>query len=228
MSIIDKNHEKKLKAIELRRAGLSYSEILKQVNVAKSTLAVWLRSINLSVAQKQRLTNKKLASALRGALIKKERRIRLTDQIKKEAKSEIGSLSERERWLLGAALYWAEGSKEKSAHPGSGIRFSNSDPLMIKFFTGWLIEICKIPKNMIEFELYIHENHENRLPEVTEYWSQFIKLPKAHFKYIYFKKNKIRTKRKNIGNSYYGLIRVKVLRSSNLNRKIAGWIDGIL
>lgn len=227
MSTIDKKHEKKLKAIELRMAGLSYSEILKQVNVAKSTLATWLCSVSLSMPQKQRLTDKKLASALRGALIKKERRIKLTEQIKKEAKSEIGSLSERERWLLGVALYWAEGSKEKSTHPGLGIRFSNSDPLMVQFFTNWLIEICKIPKNMIEFELYIHENHKNRLPEVTKYWLQFIKPPKEHFKHIYFKKNKIKTKRKNVGNSYYGLVRVKVSSSSGLNRKIAGWIEGI-
>lgn len=224
--MINKKHDK-LKAIELRKTGLSYSEILKQVSVAKSTLAVWLRSVNLSVVQKQRLTDKKLASAIRGALVKKERRIKLTEQIKKEAKGEIGSLSERERWLLGIALYWAEGSKEKSTHPGSGVRFSNSDPLMIKFFISWLMEICKIPENMIQFELYIHENHKDRLPEVIEYWLHFINSSKEHFRHIYLKKNKIKTKRKNIGNSYYGLIRVKVSSSSGLNRKIAGWIEGI-
>jgi len=46
------------KAIELRKKGLSYSEILKCVPVAKSTLSLWLRSVGLSKKQRQRLTDK--------------------------------------------------------------------------------------------------------------------------------------------------------------------------
>jgi transposase len=50
-------------AIQLRREGYSYSEILKKVPVAKSTLSLWLRSVNLTNSQKQKLTLKKLKSA---------------------------------------------------------------------------------------------------------------------------------------------------------------------
>jgi len=32
-------------------------------------------------------------------------------------------------------------------------------------------------------------------------------------------------KRKNIGKSYYDLLRIKVKGSSDLNRKIQGWIE---
>lgn len=52
----------KEKAINLRKRGFSYSEILEQIPVAKSTLSSWLHSIGLSKKQKQRLTEKKLAS----------------------------------------------------------------------------------------------------------------------------------------------------------------------
>lgn len=38
-------------AIELRKRGLSYSEILMQVPVAKSTLSIWLHSVGLSKTQ---------------------------------------------------------------------------------------------------------------------------------------------------------------------------------
>ena len=38
----------KKKAIELRKQGLSYSEIRKIVTVAKSTLSLWLRSVGLA------------------------------------------------------------------------------------------------------------------------------------------------------------------------------------
>lgn len=36
--------EEKQRAIELRRDGLSYNEILKLIPVAKSTLSVWLKN----------------------------------------------------------------------------------------------------------------------------------------------------------------------------------------
>jgi len=56
----------KQKVIELRKNGLSYREILEQVPVAKSSLSLWLKSVKLASSQKQRLTEKKCASAYRG------------------------------------------------------------------------------------------------------------------------------------------------------------------
>ena len=53
--------EEKWKAVELRRKGLSYREILQHVPVAKSTLSLWLRTVGLSRPQTQRLTEKRLA-----------------------------------------------------------------------------------------------------------------------------------------------------------------------
>ena len=41
----------KTEAIRLRRLGKSYSEIRKKVNVSKSTLSLWLRSVTLTPAQ---------------------------------------------------------------------------------------------------------------------------------------------------------------------------------
>ena len=48
----------KEKAVKFRKQGLSYSEILKQIPVAKSTLSLWLKSVNLSNKQSQRLAEK--------------------------------------------------------------------------------------------------------------------------------------------------------------------------
>ena len=156
-----KKDKEKIIAVELRKQGLSYSEILKEISVAKSTLALWLQSVGLSKKQKQRLTEKKLASAKRGGLKKKENRILRAKLIKEEAQKEIGQLSKREKWLIGVALYWAEGTKEKEWRPGSGIKFSNSDPLMIKLFLGWLTNICKIPKSQVK-------NDKNNIPNNLE------------------------------------------------------------
>jgi len=220
--------QEKEKAILLRKEGFSYGEILKQVPVAKSSLALWLKSVGLSKAQKQRLTEKKLDSARRGALKKKEDRILRTRIIKEIAEKEVGKLTKREKWLIGTALYWAEGSKEKEWSPGSRTQFINSDCLMIKFFINWLINTCKIDKNMLTFDIYIHDNHRHRVREIIKYWSKQTGVHENEFMHIYFKRDKVNTKRKNTGNSYFGIIKINVRQSSSLNRKISGWTNGII
>src|SRR3990172_10456311 len=105
----------KKKAIILRKKGLSYSEILKKVPVAKSTLSDWLHSVGLSKKQKQRLTEKKLASIRRGWEKVKKIRLDRTQNIFNKSKEDISKLkiNKDSLFLMGLMLYWAEGSKQK-------------------------------------------------------------------------------------------------------------------
>lgn len=224
--MVQKKAEKE-KAIALRRKGLSYREILVNIPVAKSTLSLWLREVGLSKKQKQRLSQKKLEAALRGAQKRKDQRIQAVKEIQKEAISDIGEISKRELWFVGVALYWAEGSKEKESNPGSGLRFTNSDPRMIRLFIRWLRHCCGVIDDDIAFEVFIHENRRGRIERVVGYWAKVTGYPPRCFSHIYFKKNKIKTNRKNTGDEYYGVLRVKVKKSSSLHRKIEGWIIGI-
>ena len=218
----------KEKAIELRRKGFSYSEILKEVFVAKSTLSLWLREVGLSVPQKQRITEKRIEAQKRGAESRGTDRIKRQMNIIEEASKEIAFISNRELWLIGIALYWAEGAKEKDYHHGSRASFSNSDPRMIKLFIKWLKECVNIPDTEISADLYIHESHRNNVNKVLNFWRTYLEVPSSFLKYTYFKRNKINTKRRNVGSLYYGLLRVNMKASSNLNRRIAGWIQGIV
>ena len=61
-----RKREEKEKAINLRKEGKTYSEILSVVPVAKSTLSLWLHSTKLAKKQKQRITEKRLAGSLLG------------------------------------------------------------------------------------------------------------------------------------------------------------------
>ncbi len=219
--------KEKQKAIRLRKRGYSYSEILKQVPVAKSTLSLWLRSVGLSKRQKQRLTEKKLAAAYRGAADRRSHREYITKEIKEKAKREIGKIDKRELWMIGIALYWAEGAKEKEYRPGARVSFSNSDPKMVKIFLKWLGKCCKISRKEIIFRIYLHETAEKRKTKIQKYWSKVTDLPLKCFQKISWKRSKISTKRKNIGKDYHGLLQIKIKKSVNLNRKIAGWIEGI-
>lgn len=215
----------KEKAIKLRRKGYSYSEILKEIPVAKSTLSLWLRDVGLAKRQKQRLTEKKLKAALRGAQAKKDYRIFITEDIMKKARKEIGKLSKRELWLIGTALYWAEGSKQKANDVAARVCLGNSDPEIIRIFLKWLYEIFGLTPNDIEIRLHIHETGDE--VRAKKYWSKITEIPVSKIAKTIFKKHNIKTNRKFDNSKYYGLLRVVVKRSTNFNRKISGWIEGI-
>src|SRR3989344_5942990 len=119
------------KAIKLRKGGLTYSEILNQIPVAKSTLSLWLRSVGLSKQQEQTLTKKKLEAAKRGGMRKREIRLEMIEKMNKDAAEEIDRLITKDLWLAGVMLYWAEGAKQKDHNVSQKVCFSNSDPAII-------------------------------------------------------------------------------------------------
>lgn len=219
----------KEKAIELRRQGYSYSEIRKEVKISKSSLSLWLRSVGLTTRQKQRLTDKKWASIRRGWEKWKNTRIKKVSHINNEAMVQAGKIkiNKEELWLMGLMLYWAEGAKTKEYDPGRGVCFSNSDPRMIKLFLFWLTQSLNILDDKIKFDIYIHENKKNDLEDVRRFWSQVTGYSEDKFDKIYFKKHRLSSVRKNQGKRYNGLLRIRIISSGDLNRKISGWIEGI-
>ena len=224
--MIKKGKEKKL-AIAYRKRGLSYNEILRVVPVSKSTLSLWLRSVGLAKKQEQILTEKRRQAQVKAQQARRNKRINDTELIKSAAIRDIGKISRRELMLIGVALYWGEGTKQKDHCVSARVIFSNSDPFMIKVFLIWLKECCRIRSDNITFSIYLHESAIHRARKVREYWSKITACPVSKFGAIYLKKNKLRTKRKNVGESYFGLIKITVTKSTSLNRKISGWIQGI-
>lgn len=219
--------DEKVRAITLRRLGLTYSEILRTVHVAKSTLTLWFHDVGLAEHQKQRITEKRIQGQKNAAASRRNQRVKTQNEIWSMAEKEIGRLTRRELWLIGVSLYWAEGSKEKAWRPGSGVIFSNSDPKMVRVFLAWAKEFSGISVEKLRFEIYIHESHRNSAARVKDFWAKEIGLDIYHFQKICFKKNKLGSKRKNVGLLYNGLLRVRIGGSSTLVRKLEGWARGI-
>jgi hypothetical protein len=216
----------KAKAIALRKLGKTYREILNEVPVAKSTLSTWLKSVELAVPQKQRFTRMKKEAALRGAATRKERRISEVNSLVLSGIQDIGILSSREIWLIGIALYWAEGSKQNTRSPSAAIQFGNTDPSMLNVFQAWL-EIIGIPKDQIIFQLYVHVDRIKEVNIFVEWWKKELNLALEQKIQVYTKNGNPITRRSNVGNLYHGLIRIRVRTSTFLNRQINGWAKGI-
>ncbi len=217
----------KLKAIDLRKKGLSYSEIQKYVQVSQSSLSLWLSNIKLSREQKDRLDRKGDGPRKLGSIALKNQRIKRTSEIIKKASSEIENLSLKELMLIGITLYWAEGNKQKEHNPSVEVVFSNSDPKMIQIYLKWVKECLNIPSERLVFEIYIHKSYKRSPQSLRSYWSTITGFPSSMFKKIYFKKNKIHSFRKNMGLDYAGVLRIKIRKSTDLNRQIMGWTKGI-
>ncbi len=225
MTIVRNYSDFKALALSLRKQGLSYNEILKQVPVAKSTMSLWLRSIGLSKRQKQRLTEKKLQGMKRAWENIRFRRIEKTKRIKKVARIEARNLMHDQLWLIGLILYWAEGSKEKKWRTGTNVIITNMDPNIIKIMVTWFKNYLGIDKDGLEYSLYIHKGAP--IEKSQKFWADSLFILPIQIK-TYFKPDYGKNFRKNTEDDYNGIFRVKVYKSTDLNRKIAGWIEGVI
>lgn len=149
------------------------------------------------------------------------------EEYKIKGRTHVGKLSPRELWLIGTSLYWAEGSKQRDTNLSSGVIFGNSDSEMVRVFMHWL-RLMRIPDTAYWFELYVHESRKKEAFAFREWWAKQLATSVKQIDRIYFKKGNIKTNRANVGDSYHGLIRVRVKSSTVLNRKINGWIYGIV
>lgn len=213
-------------AIALRQEGLSYSEILKQIPVAQSSISLWCRDVKLTKGQISRLKKIRQDGVERGSAIRHELASRIKQDIISRSTKEVKKITDRELWLIGVALYWAEGSKQHSTSVSSGVKFTNSDPMMIKVFDLWLTKIMKIDPTNINYEIYLHESMSTQKPRVIKYWSKILEKPTTKFDRIYLKKNIITKSYPK--SDYKGVVRIVVKKSTNLNRQISGWQQGIV
>lgn len=198
---------------------------MDQLKLPKSTLWRWLKAEGMVETEPQRLTELKRLAQRKGAAVMKAQRLERTAQILSEARNQVGTISRRDLWLLGVALYWAEGSKQQPGNISAGVAFTNSDPLAVDIFLRWLQELCGIHLGDMRFAIYLHETanvHAARL-----FWITQLALPAGADVRVYLKRNRFRTNRRNIGAGYHGVMRVEVRRSTALNRRITGWIRGI-
>jgi len=218
----------KTRAIRLRLKGHSYSEILKDINVSKSTLSLWLRGVCLTDSQQLNIRLKKHRGQKRGAFIRMASRISRENILITDAAREIRNVSKRELFLIGVALHWSEGSKSKDYNPSVGVKFSNSDPLMILVYLKWLHNCLRISSDRIFADIYIHESHKQNIEMIKDKWCQTLGRPHKFIRHVYYKKEKVKSNRRVNSDLYIGLLRVNISASSELNRKIVGWIRGIV
>lgn len=146
-------------------------------------------------------------------------------ETKRLAREEVGRLSDRELFLIGVGLYWAEGAKDKSYDRREALHFINSDPNMIKIYLSWL-ELLGVPRERMRLRVSIHESAD--IPGAEAFWADLAGVDVSAFQKATLKKHNPKTKRKNIADTYRGCLIIYVTKSADLYRRIEGAWYGIV
>lgn len=217
--------KKRVEARKLRENGESIKEIARQLGVSPSTVSVWCRDIELTDSQIKKLEKRSrdpnYGERLRYSQKQRRERIKKTKRLKNEGIEEIGNLTKRELFLVGGALYWAEGFKKDSQ---AGL--ASSDPRMIKLILKWLRECCNYGNENLSARVTLNISHKGRIDEVEKYWSDVTGISRSSFQKPYYQKVKWKKTYEN-PNEYYGVLRIRVRKSTDFLRKIHGWIEGL-
>jgi hypothetical protein len=213
-------------AIKLRKRGYSYQDILKVIKVSKSSLSLWLKNIKLSEEQQNHLNSRVENGHLLGAKAARDKRLLISKEIRNDAINEVGKISKKEMLMLGAMLYWGEGSKQSDRNVSQPVEFVNSDFRMCNFFIKWITEIVGVDINNLVFRVYINETKKDYSEKYINIWSKIINIPSSKIK-TFFTKDRHSNLKRSSRDNYKGQLRIVIKKSTNLNRRISGLIDGI-
>lgn len=195
---------------------------------SKGTLSYWFRDLELSATAKNRLKSNTILAYRRGLFafnVRRTKSIRTENKIiVHQASNEVLALSKKELLIIGAALYWAEGTKNISSKNYPTARFSNSDPTMVRVFMRYLREILRISDNRIKPGIIVHPNTD---PEkARSFWARVTHLSADSF-WISVAVSRASKKRRPVHSLPYGTIQLRV-NSRQVFFRIRGHISGMI
>ena len=210
----------KEKARALRRKGYSINQIVKEADITKSSVSLWVRDIVLTKAQKKSISERGRSVES----IERRRLIRLSNEqarrqiIIDEAKKDFTNISLSQLKLIGIILYLGEGGKTER-----GIaRLSNSDPIVIKIMMRFFREICKVPEE--KFRGNIHTFAHADINKTERYWSKVSGIPRSQFHKTYIKASSASLQKRYT--LPFGTFSINVC-DTKLFLTIMGWIEKI-
>ena len=143
--------------------------IEKQLGVARSTVSLWVREIELSDRQHAEI-------ALRGASARSRARSAYFRARRRDFQEE-GRAAARTAdplHVAGCMLLWAEGSKHRNM-----VEFVNSDPAMMTLFLRFLRRYFDPPADALRLTCNLFSDHKERQREIEDFWLATGQLPRS-------------------------------------------------
>jgi len=178
---------------KLRRRGLSLNEIRKLHPIGYGSVFRYIRGVEMLPQYRKTWLGKRGGS--------RKRKERLEAEAYEEAKRSIPGLTEKEKQIMLAALYWGEGTK-------ADFSITNSDPEMVRVFAKGLREVFRIPASRLRVSIRIYEDLDK--DKCLDFWSKIIGIQPDQFVSV------IILRGKKAGKLSYGICRVRILKGGNV------------
>lgn len=208
--------EIRLKARELRQQGQSIGDIALILGIAKSTVSVWVRDIELTPLQVEQLKekNRSYGGQNKGASVNRSHA--RTQRIAFQEQGRCTAREGRPLHLAGCMLYWAEGAKDRNT-----FYFVNSDANMLRLCIRFLREEMAVCESDITIRIHCHSNVPLEMQRVEHYWLETLNLPTSALRKTQFKQGSDKSKRV-LAN---GVCAIRVHRSTRLVQHVFGAIQ---
>ncbi|CAL9485381.1 hypothetical protein [Streptomyces sp. enrichment culture] len=211
------------RARELRLQGWTYDRIQVELGCSKSSISLWVRDLpkpeRRAPAQQARLAARK----------RWEHELAIRDEARRQTKEaaarQIGSMTDRDLFMAGVALYWAEGTKDKPYDRRENVTFVNSDAGVIKLYLAWLC-LLGVEQDRLAYRVMIHMTAD--VETAKRYWADLVGVDVLRLQRTTIKKHNPKTVRKNVGADYHGCLVVRVSQGAELYRRIEGWWGGMV
>ena len=214
------------RAVLLRKQGYSIKEVASKLRIAKSTSSVWLRDILLNSQAQTRLKNRRIFGQYKARLVqfeKSDKQQRIRSIVAEQTLSKI-EMSRELCKLCCALLYWCEGNKNGDTL----VRFTNSDPQLIKIFLSLLRRGFDIVEAKFRALIHLHQYHDEK--KQKKLWHEITNIPLNQFNRTYWTPHTGKRKHDNypgcIAISYYDARVAKELTTiynSFVQRGVGQW-----
>jgi hypothetical protein len=151
----------------LRAQSRTLADIAKILGVSKSSVSLWVRDVPFTPSPRRRGPQRRRQPL-------REQKLREIEELNRAGRERIGVLSDEAHFVAGVALYAGEGSKTDGE-----VRFSNSDPKMVRFFCAWFRRFFNIDETRMRGRLYLH--HGLDLSAAEAFWSSLASIPTTQF-----------------------------------------------
>jgi hypothetical protein len=190
-------------ARKLRVEGVSMREIERRLGVARSTVSLWVREIELTDHQREEIHARGVAARTRARRIYyRARRRRFQDEGR--------AFAQRGEALhaAGCMLFWAEGSRHRNH-----AQITNSDPALLAYFMTFVRRYFELPTDAFRVACNLFVDHEERQREIEDFWLATLELPRSCMTKTIVNNYSRASKRTRKNRLPYGTCRVTVHRT---------------
>ncbi len=168
--------EKRNAARKLRAKGWSVKQIKKRLGVSRASVSVWVRDVELSQVQQDRLANRRRQGGRRGNRQVIRHSDELVNRARREAADQWDGLRRDPSFLFGLAVYVAEGYKSGR----SKISICNTDPSVLRLALRFL-EIAGLARSELRFLVHLPRQGGVEAEVAIDYWAGNLAVDRSQF-----------------------------------------------